>query len=663
MAASTVPGEGQSESPPRTLRVLLISAAIDDRETFQQLLARPEFVARYELHFSSSLAEGLTALEAAHYDVCLLDQRLSESDGVDLLAQCGRASSATSVVLLTSSTADGVEERALQAGAVDCLPRIEIAPRLLDRILRYSAEKGKFARTARERDRFFRALFEGSLDAMLILDDEGRCMEANAAALALYGVTRAGAATLRLSGFPATEQHAEAVPIGFDLLHEAAGSGEFHWRRQDGSECILEYRITTHVTPGRHLAVLQDVTDRKRLGRTLDAIVSYVPAFIIVVDRDGKIEFINRVLSQHDKQQVIGTDWLDYLPPSEHEQQRSRLERVMETGKSETYETSTPGPDGSRVWFSTQIGPIYDDGRVVNAVLLSQDITELKRTQLEFANAQRWAAMGTLASGIAHEINTPVQFVSDHLHFLRDAERDTFAFIDELLELRNLADTGASAVDLRAALAAIDRAEEELELGFLRQNVPDALERCLDGVARITTIVRSMKEFAHPAHKETALADLNRAIQTTLTIARNEYRYVADLVTELGDLPLVYCCIDDINQVVLNLVVNAAHAISDVVQGTNRRGTITVRTWRQDDSVLISISDTGTGIPEQIAARIFEPFFTTKPVGKGTGQGLALAWSIIRDKHKGQLSFESKVGQGTTFFISLPLSGAGPAAA
>jgi two-component system, NtrC family, sensor kinase len=214
--------------------------------------------------------------------------------------------------------------------------------------------------------------------------------------------------------------------------------------------------------------------------------------------------------------------------------------------------------------------------------------------------------------------------------------------------------SGGATPDQAAAAA---RAAEQIDLEYLLENVPSALERALEGLSRVATIVRSMKEFAHPASKDKSPADLNRAIQSTLVIARNEYKYVADLKTELADLPAVTCHVSDINQVVLNIVVNAAHAIEDAITGTNNRGIITVASCVEDDRAVIRISDTARGIPPEIQGRIFEPFFTTKGVGKGTGQGLAIARSIVVDKHFGELSFETEQGKGTTFIIRLPIDG------
>lgn len=188
--------------------------------------------------------------------------------------------------------------------------------------------------------------------------------------------------------------------------------------------------------------------------------------------------------------------------------------------------------------------------------------------------------------------------------------------------------------------------------------IPKAIEQSLDGVARVATLVRAMKVFAHPDEKEKKATDINEALRSTLTVARNELKYAANVETELNDVPFVVCNIGELNQVFLNLLVNAAHAIGDARKkaGTDEKGLIRVRTSSDEDAVLISIADTGCGIPEEIRDKVFDPFFTTKESGKGTGQGLAIARSVVVERHGGNPTFTSVVGKGTTFYIRLPLN-------
>jgi signal transduction histidine kinase len=280
------------------------------------------------------------------------------------------------------------------------------------------------------------------------------------------------------------------------------------------------------------------------------------------------------------------------------------------------------------------------------------------RMEIELRLAHKLEAVGQLASGIAHELNTPIQFVTDSVHFLSSAFTDAMHLVDGY---RALVAAAASTHGDPTLLEAGAQLEAQAELPYLQSEIPGACERTLDGANRVATIVRAMKDFAHPDRREKSPADLERAIVNTLTVARNEYKYVAEVDLELGGLPPVSCHVGDINQVLLNLIVNAAHAIEAVVGKSGEMGRIRIRTRLEGDEAVIEVSDTGCGIPDDIRGKVYDPFFTTKPVGKGTGQGLAIARSIIVDKHAGKLALTSKVAKsdsaehGTTFTIRLPL--------
>jgi signal transduction histidine kinase/HAMP domain-containing protein len=286
---------------------------------------------------------------------------------------------------------------------------------------------------------------------------------------------------------------------------------------------------------------------------------------------------------------------------------------------------------------------------------LVQDVTEFRRLARDLAAAQKLESVGRLAAGVAHEINTPVQFVSDNVQFVRSTISDLGPVISAYRKMRRALAAGGDA--LGAATEAAE-AEAAADLDYVIENVPLAVDSAIDGLSRIATIVRSMKQFAHPDQGRKSYADLNQAIQSTLVIARNEYKYVARLETEFGELPPVPCYLGEINQVILNLIVNAAHAIADLVKDNSQLGLLAIRTRQVGDEVEIAIADSGTGIPVEIRERVFDPFFTTKEVGKGTGQGLALAHSVVVGKHGGTLRFESECGKGTTFYIRLPLDDA-----
>lgn len=308
--------------------------------------------------------------------------------------------------------------------------------------------------------------------------------------------------------------------------------------------------------------------------------------------------------------------------------------------------------NGKEVFLKLTVSPICDD-RGVTYVFMGEDISDRLALEHDLVQAQKLESIGHLAAGIAHEINTPTQFVGDNIRFLADSFSDLAAVLDRHRALLLSAKAGTCAPDLIEACEAEAR---RVDLDYLTEEVPKAIAQSSEGVTRIATIVRAMKEFAHPGNDEKACVDLNKAIESTVTVARNEWKYVADLTTDLApDLPLVPCLLGQFNQVILNMIVNATHAIADVVKDTGAKGTISIATRSVNGWAEVRITDSGSGIPEEIRRKIFDPFFTTKEVGKGTGQGLAIAHSVIVDKHHGTIAIESEVGQGATFIVRLPL--------
>ncbi|HLP31186.1 MAG TPA: ATP-binding protein, partial [Geothrix sp.] len=265
--------------------------------------------------------------------------------------------------------------------------------------------------------------------------------------------------------------------------------------------------------------------------------------------------------------------------------------------------------------------------------------------EVHVRHTQKMEAIGQLAAGIAHEINTPIQFIGDNCKFLGDGFQELIAFFDGLEPGRL-----PPPEELGARLAALD-------LSYLREEIPKAIHQSLDGVSRVSRIVSAMKDFSHPGVDSRQAVDLNKAIESTITVSRNTWKYVADLDTQFDPgLPLVPCFPGEFNQVVLNLLVNAAHAIEEALaaRGGTGRGLIRVRTWQAEREVMVEIADNGIGIPSHIQSRIFDPFFTTKEVGKGTGQGLSIARAVIVDKHKGRIQVRSTPGEGSAFTLCLP---------
>ncbi len=391
--------------------------------------------------------------------------------------------------------------------------------------------------------------------------------------------------------------------------------------------------------------------------RQLRSLIEHTSDIITILNNDGAIRYespsITHVLGYEPKE-LLGKDAFDLVHPDDRAATRQFFTHAIQAGKAgRPRQFRCRHKDGSWRVLEAISSLFLEEARPIGFIVNSRDITERKQLETQLAFAQKMESIGQLAAGIAHEINTPAQYVGDNIRFLQDA----FCDLEKLLKsYEQLLDENKNETVAPALIAEIDATTAAVDLAYLMEEIPQAIQQSLQGIGRVTKIVQAMKEFSHPGTEEKVETDLNKAIETTLTVARNEWKYVADMVSDFDPaLPPVRCLPGELNQVVLNLVVNAAHAIADVV-GNNGKGTITVGTRHAGDWVEIRVSDTGAGIPEAIRTKIFDPFFTTKGIGKGTGQGLAIAHSVIADKHGGAISYETEMGKGTTFLIRLPFN-------
>jgi PAS domain S-box-containing protein len=335
------------------------------------------------------------------------------------------------------------------------------------------------------------------------------------------------------------------------------------------------------------------------------------------------------------------------------------MQRLLALPPGETREMLGLHPSGADFPLEIAVGHWEEAGKRFTS-LIARDITvrveaELRQKKLrsELDQARKLESVGQLAAGIAHEINTPTQFVGDNTRFLKESFEDiadVFTAVREVIAALEAAEADDLAADLRKAL-------EDSDAEFLEAEIPKALDQSIAGLERVSRIVRAMKEFAHPGQDAKAPTDLNRAIESTVTVATNEWKYACEMHLDFDeDLPQVTCHAGEVNQAVLNIVVNASHAVAEKLgAGATTKGNIWITTRLVDDYAEVRIRDDGSGIPEHVRPRIFDPFFTTKDVGKGTGQGLAIAHDVITNKHQGSLEFETEEGQGTTFVLRLPL--------
>jgi PAS domain S-box-containing protein len=422
-------------------------------------------------------------------------------------------------------------------------------------------------------------------------------------------------------------------------------------------------------------ARLQESLDLRNAA--LDAASTH---FLIAEARgdDRRVAYANRAIAvDHGyagAREVIGKKVTSFLWWAEGTPQMEEVTQQLEQGRTARTEMEVVRLDGSKFWAGFSSTPLRNaQGEITHIVSIGADITarreaarkerelndkllmemqERERISIELRLAQKLESVGRLAAGLAHEINTPIQYVGDSVHFLRSAFEDLSklfnGYRDALTSLRS-SHTGAA-----AQLADLRELEVQCDFDFLSVEVPKAFERTLEGAQRVAGIVRAMKEFAHPDGAEHSPADLNHALSTTLIVACNEYKYAATIATDFAELPSVTCNIGELNQVFLNLIVNAAHAIHDAGRDVST-GRIGVKTRVRGEFVEVEIKDNGCGISEENLDKIFDPFFTTKEVGRGTGQGLAIARSIVVDKHGGTIDVHSEPGTGTSFVICLPL--------
>jgi two-component system NtrC family sensor kinase len=371
--------------------------------------------------------------------------------------------------------------------------------------------------------------------------------------------------------------------------------------------------------------------ERKKLTIAID----YSPDAIVITDSFGIIEFVNpsfEKITGYSKKEVIGKTPSVLNSGRQDEKFYKNLWETIKTGNTWKGTFINKKKDGELYEEEAAISPVLNEqGLIANFVAVKRDISERIQMENQLRHAQKMESVGTLAAGIAHEINTPLQYLTDNTMFIKDSFLQFIPIIDKIVKF-NIAGS--------------------FDLENIKELIPTSIEESISGLKVVREIVAAMKNFSHPGKADKQYADINKAINSTVTITRNVWKYTSEVKTNLDEkLPKVKCHLGDINQVILNMITNASDAIGE----EGAKGVIEISTSVEGDFVLIKISDTGGGIPEELKEKIFQPFFTTKDVGKGTGQGLAISYDIIINKHHGSIDIDTKKGIGTTFIIKLPI--------
>jgi PAS domain S-box-containing protein len=415
---------------------------------------------------------------------------------------------------------------------------------------------------------------------------------------------------------------------------------------------LAPIELVTCVEKARELRYLRRSEQRgKRAEARMTAIVHAVPTGIVTIDEDGVIHDWNpaaaRIFGWSDVEALGRSIWeLLAIDPAVFRNEKAHLVFGKKIELSARHRSGRDFP----IDMSLVSVPLSE--RTMTCAIV-EDRSEAKRLELELRQAQKLEAVGQLAAGLAHEINTPCQFIGDHTAYLKTAWAGVTSLLTAYAGLRNAGDCGSNVAE---ALADVRRAEDDADLAYAVTHVPQSLQGIAEGVHRIADIVRAMKSFARKDWSDAAGVDINEVLNNVLTIVEHERAAVADVETTLEPLPPMIGDGGELGQALFNIVRNAIEAIAARGAQGAIRGRIAVRTRPENGGILVEIADTGCGIPAAIRGRIFEPFFTTKEVGRGPGQGLAVAWSVVVEKHGGSLSFETEEGAGTTFAIRLPLA-------
>jgi PAS domain S-box-containing protein len=615
------------------------------------------------------LAEGAPQL-------AVLDANMSGLSAIELCRELRgmRRQHFTYLIIFASWTEHLSRVAALEAGADDCLP----SPVDL-RELQLRLEKGSqviLARALQRSESFLRAITSNVNDLIFVLDEENKWIYANPSHRDYLGYDPAELEGRELLSLV----HPDDRPLAEKTIDELVHLGlpttiqlrmqhkDGRWRHVEAHHALMRNAagdVDGIVVAARPIddRILAEQHLRAAYSET-ELLFQSIPSILIGLNSQGVITRMNQTAAKSlgtTAQNILGRAIYDSGINWQHTDFKAEVQRWLQTENTYRCNTLSFLREGKIRFLGLNICrlPSLHDSAGTAFIVTGADITERRQLEEQLRQAQKLEAIGQLSAGVAHEINTPTQFVSDNVRFLKDSWQDLANLLQASVRLRDVAGQAAISTEF---LEEFDRLKKKADIDFMLKEIPGAIDQSQEGLQRVAKIVRAIKEFSHPGSAEKKGVDLNKSIETTITVAQNEWKYVADLEAqfdpELGSVP---CLSSELNQVVLNLIVNAAHAIADRLEAdSGGKGKITVSTRRNAPWAEIEIQDTGQGIPPEIRSRVFEPFFTTKEVGKGTGQGLALAHSVVVNRHQGQIWFDSEVGVGTTFHIRIPL-GAGMA--
>jgi len=545
-------------------------------------------------------------------------------------------------------------------------------------IIRDITERKTAEKKLRDNEERLSRIVETIAEGIYIVDRSGQIIFANKEAESIFGMSRDQLRERTYNDNRWSVRKLDGEPFGeddypFKRVQKEKGPVrgiEFITTDPAGGEMIVSVNAAPlYDSSGAFqgmVATQANITERKRAEKQLgqahmenEQLLSALPLALVSMNKDLLILKWNNAAENIlgiKPEDAVGRNFRDLAVDWDLDKLGGLINSGGKTGGgSVAEEISFTKPDGKPGFLKVTINtlPHGPDGSA-GFLLVGDDITERRILGSRLTQAQKLESIGSLAAGIAHEINTPTQFVGDNTHFLKGAFEDIKTLLDKYAQMLAACKRNKITGDI---VEQVESAVEEADVDFLSEEIPKAIEASLRGVARVSTIVKAMKDFSHPGSKEKSLVDINTMIDSTITISRNEWKYVAELTTDFDPkLGLAPCYPDEFNQVILNLITNASHAIGEKLgEGSEEKGVIMIRTKREEGFAVITVEDSGGGIDDSIKEKVFDHFFTTKQVGRGTGQGLSISRSIIVEKHGGEMFFTSESGKGTIFTIRLPL--------
>jgi signal transduction histidine kinase/DNA-binding NarL/FixJ family response regulator len=694
--------------------ILLIEDSPVTAHLIRKLIFKSDFK-EYQLIHAASLEAAREQLNHHKFDIILSDLGLPDSRGIDTFNKVLELSKNAAIIVDSGNEDESIAIQAIQNGAQDYIMKGNLTSDMLNRTLRYALERKRVEDEIKYKTRFEQTItgissylislghdeieigltrtlqyighfcdvdrcsFVTMNDDLMIEDCYEWCAEGVDAGL--DNVERAELKTHLPWYFSMLEDFNELlIPSVADLEDREEEKRYFHsigvkskvalpLIDKESLRAIISYEtVQSEKTPSDDdLALLRIVgeiiinfLDSKLLEKSREAnemmlktILNSLHSGVLVANAHTDITVMVNHSAGHMinalEEEILGIEYHRFLSASDG------VNEAQSENEANIRESQLNALKGKPIPILLSSSKIMIDGGE-HHVLCFTDITDRKIAEYELAQDQKLKSIGSLAAGIAHEINTPTQFVSDNTRFLQDGFSDLSELLEKYQELLEKAEKIESCSEL---VSEIKELAEEIDIGFINEEIPKSISQSMDGLTRISTIVNAMRDYAHPEVKVMKASDLNKLIGNAITVGRNEWKYSAELETEFDEsLPPVLCLSGEISQVILNMIINAVHAIQDSLgENSEEMGRIRISTRSDEDWAEIRIRDSGKGMPEDIQDRIFDPFFTTKEVGKGTGQGLALARGVIVEKHGGTIAVESELGKGTEFIIRLPVSG------